>query len=455
MPAPSAAGMGMGGFRRKTHFQSKKNKDFSMKKLFPRLSALVTASAALCAAEALAADVGHLAAVSNVSFTQNANQDVIVTYDLVNDGQPAFVTMDVLTNGVPLPVAAVQSLSGDVSTNLTHFIPDGTGKQIVWKARTDWKGNLTSNATVVVSAHYTNHLEGVYLRVDVTGGTTAEAWPIHFGSVDPDVSSRAFLQDEIWLKCVPAGTFLMGSPDDEPGRSIYPATDETRHAVALTRPFFIGVAPLTRKQWTNMGGTMGTDTDALLQGYETCPAGNLRYSYGSANTTRLDTMLGTLAVKTGLSGFALPTEAQWEYACRADTQGVWADGSPWDPGTTGSTPTVSENLSELGWYSDNSAVSETKVFHPVATKAPNAWGLYDFHGNVWEFVRDEYAAYPAASVTDPKNVPDEPVSSDVVIVRRGGSKDTNASACRAAVRNTGLTAYQTNEATGARLALEF
>ena len=176
-----------------------------MKHLFTRLSSLVTASAMLCAAEALAANVDHLATVSNVSFTQNANQDVIVTYDLANDGQPAFVTMDVLTNGVPLPVAAVQSLSGDVSTNLTDFIADGPDKRIVWKARTDWKGNLTSNATVVVSAHYTNHLEGVYLRVDVSGGMDAESWPTHFGSVDPDVSSTAFLWDELWLKCVPAG----------------------------------------------------------------------------------------------------------------------------------------------------------------------------------------------------------------------------------------------------------
>ena len=90
----------------------------------------------LCAASAFAADVGHLAAVSNVSFTQDSQQDVIVTYDLANHGQPAFVTLDVLTNGVPLPVAAVQTLSGDVSTSLADFIDDGTGKRIVWKART-------------------------------------------------------------------------------------------------------------------------------------------------------------------------------------------------------------------------------------------------------------------------------------------------------------------------------
>ena len=381
---------------------------------------------------------------------------MIVTYDLANNGQPAFVTLDVLTNGVPLPVAAVQTLSGDVSTSLTDFIADGPGKQIVWKARTDWKGNLTSNATVVVSAHYTNHLEGVYLRIDVTGGTSAESWPHHFGSVEPDVTSTAFLWDELWLKCVPAGTFHMGSPENELGRKVYESNDETQHQVTITKPFFIGVTPLTRKQWTNMGGTMGTGTSLLpVEGYESCPAGNLRYSFGSKNGTRLDTMVATLNEKTGLSGFGLPTEAQWEYACRADTQGVWADGSPWEPSITAAKPEKSENLALLGWYGGNSTVSGTKVVHDVATKSPNAWGLYDFHGNVWEFVRDKYAVYPTIPQTDPFIDPGYPVTDEITIVRRGGSKDTNASGCRAAVRNTGIKAYQTNTTTGARLVFEF
>ena len=90
------------------------------------MKTLVSALFPLAALVASAADVTHLATVSNVSFTQNANQDVVVTYDLANDGQPAFITLDVLTNGVPLPVAAVQTVSGDVSSSLADFIADGT-----------------------------------------------------------------------------------------------------------------------------------------------------------------------------------------------------------------------------------------------------------------------------------------------------------------------------------------
>ena len=419
-----------------------------MKKLFPRLSALVTASAALCAAEALAANVGHLAAVSNVSFTQNANQDVVVTYDLANDGQPAFVTLDVLTNGVPLPVAAVQTVSGDVSSSLADFIADGTGKQIVWKARTDWKGNLTSNATVVVSAHYTNHLEGVYLRVDVSGGMDAPTWPHHFGSVEPDVTSRAFLWDELWLKCVPAGTFLMGSPEDEKGRNYY-GYAETQHEVTLTKPYFIGVTPVTRKQWTNMGGSVA---GLAVDGKEGHPAGKINFTWDDVSNTRADTLLARLNQKTGLGGFALPTEAQWEYACRADTQGVWADGSPWDPGITENRPDTSENLDSLGWYSKNSTVSGATSVHQVATKAPNAWGLYDFHGNVWEWCSDWAADYSAEPINDPTG----PTTGEKRI-RRGGSYSTAAFACRAATRNAQEEINKGNqlEANGTRLAFEF
>ena len=405
------------------------------------MKTLVSALFPLAALAASAANVTHLATVSNVSFTQNANQDVIVTYDLANNGQPAFVTMDVLTNGVPLPVAAVQTVSGDVSSSLADFIADGTGKQIVWKARTDWKGNLTSNATVVVSAHYTNHLEGVYLRVDVSGGMDAESWPTHFGSVEPDLTSKAFLWDELWLKCVPAGTFRMGSPEDELNHN----ANETRHQVTITKPFFIGVTPVTRKQWTNMAGKINNlDVD----GYEGCAAGWIRYTYGSASPTRTDTVTNRLNGLTGLVGFNLPTEAQWEYACRADTSSAFNDGSPWDPGTTGDKPTTSANLAELAWYKGN--VGEEA--HNVATRKPNAWGLYDFHGSVWELCRDSAREYAAGAVTDPVGV--IPGNSGTC-VKRGGSTGSDAYGCRSAYRNTTQNVTETAAGNGARLVFEF
>lgn len=408
---------------------------------------------ALCsfAVAAAAGNASGAAVVSNVSFTQNGAQDVVITYDLDNGGNPAFVAFDVLTNGVPLPVAAVVSVSGDFSATLADAVDDGPGKTIVWKARDDWKGNISSNATVVVAARDPGNPVGIHLRVDVTGGTAAKSWPWRFSPADPVVSEKTFLWDEIWLKCVPAGTFVMGSPEDENGREYY-GLDETRHKVTLTKPFFIGVAPVTRKQWTNMGGSLAA---LPLEGLEGVPAGKVNYYYPTGNTG-CNTLLARINAKTGLTGFALPTEAQWEYACRADTQGVWGDGSSYDPGTTGANPSTSANLGRIAWYQGNSAVDGTRGVHQVATKEPNAWGLYDFHGNVWEWCRDWAADYPHESVADPTG-PDTAPETNPRRIRRGGSYNTAAFACRAAIRNAQGESDTGNqiEGNGVRFVFEF
>ena len=401
---------------------------------------------AICSIAAVAAS--GAAVVSNVSFTQNGAQDVIITYDLDNGGNPAFVAFDVLTNGVPLPVAAMQSVSGDFSPTLEDVVEDGPGKTITWKARNDWKGNISSNATVVVAARDPGNPVGIHLRVNVTGGTAAKSWPWRFSPAAPVVSDKTVLRDELWLKCVPAGTFLMGSPEDEKGRNYY-GYAETQHEVTLTKPYFIGVTPVTRKQWTNMGGSVA---GLAVDGKEGHPAGKINFTWDTASNTRADTLLARLNQKTGLGGFALPTEAQWEYACRADTQGVWADGSSWDPGITENLPDTSENLDSLGWYSKNSTVSGATSVHQVATKAPNAWGLYDFHGNVWEWCSDWAADYSAEPIDDPTG----PTTGEKRI-RRGGSYSTAAFACRAATRNAQEEINKGNqlEANGIRLAFEF
>ena len=107
--------------------------------------------------------------------------------------------------------------------------------------------------------------------------------------------------------------------------------------------------------------------------------------------------------------FRLPTEAEWEYACRAGTKGAYAG-----------------NLDDLAWYWKNSA----KTTHPVGQKKPNAWGLYDMHGNVWEWCSDWYGAYPAGTVTDPTGP-----AAGADRVNRGGCWVNIATHCRSANRN--------------------
>ena len=128
--------------------------------------------------------------------------------------------------------------------------------------------------------------------------------------------------------------------------------------------------------------------------------------------------------------YRLPTEAEWEYAARAGTQTAYHFGN------------AAQRLGQYGWYRDNSA-SET---HPVGQKRPNAWGLYDIHGNVWEWTADWYAYYPRGAMPDPRRP-----RLRAIRVNRGGSWRSNAHYCRAAYRGWNLPDRR-HDALGFRLA---
>ena len=123
----------------------------------------------------------------------------------------------------------------------------------------------------------------------------------------------------------------------------------------------------------------------------------------------------------GCLGYRLPTEAEWEYAARAGTQTAYHTGVNTQTNTCNNDP----NLNLAGWYCGNAA----NTTHPVGLKQVNAWGLYDMHGNVWEWVQDWYAAYPAGAAVDPVGP-----AAGVNGVKRGGSWNDNARYARAAYR---------------------
>jgi formylglycine-generating enzyme required for sulfatase activity len=215
------------------------------------------------------------------------------------------------------------------------------------------------------------------------------------------------------LAYIPAGEFEMGSPIGEKGR----AEDELQHRVKLTRRFRIGVTEVTQGQWEavmgyNRSNFKGSDL----------PVEKISWREAVAFCKKLS--------KEESKRYRLPTEAEWEYACRAGATGAF--------GGTG-------KIDEMAWYADNS--EETS--HPVGTKGANAWGLNDMHGNVAEWCSDRYGAeYPEGEAVDPNGQ-----GEGTYRVVRGGSWSHFARACRCAARSSVPESYQLRQ-TGLRVVME-
>jgi len=195
---------------------------------------------------------------------------------------------------------------------------------------------------------------------------------------------------------VPKGEFMMGSPSNEEGRY----DDETQHLVKLTKPFYLGETEVTQAQWEKLMGSNRSRFKGDSLPVETVSWNDCRDYLEKAGT-----------------GYRLPTEAEWEYACRADTTTRFHSGDS------------DSSLDAVAWYDDNS----NRNTHPVARKQPNDWGFYDMHGNVWEWCQDWHGDYPRGTASDPSGPPS---GEDRVL--RGGSWFLNPWDCRSANRRRNL-----------------
>jgi formylglycine-generating enzyme required for sulfatase activity len=204
---------------------------------------------------------------------------------------------------------------------------------------------------------------------------------------------------------IPAGTFIMGSPDSDPDAH---DREKPPHQVTLSQDFYLGKYPVTQAQWE---AVMGTNPSRFFKGADR-PVGQVSWDDVQAFMQKLNE-------REGVDHYRLPTEAEWEYACRAGSGTRYHFGDD------------AARLSDYAWYRAN---SEGQT-HPVGQKQPNAWGLYDMHGNVWEWVQDWYGAYTANPVTNPIG----PTSgADHVI--RGGCWSHPARHARSAFRSRPLPA---------------
>ena len=315
-------------------------------------------------------------------------------------------------------VAASNALSGDMGSEEELH-------RIVWNLEKQGINIQSSNVTFTV----TYYDAPLYCVVDLSAGAKASLYPVTYLHAPP---SGGFNTDEykttkLVLKRVNAGTFKMGAPLGESGREKF----ETQHQVTLTKPYYIGVFEVTQKQWKLVMGSnpskfSGDKRPVEQVSWDAIRGDSETYNWPESSAVDANSFIGRLRARTGLE-FDLPTEAQWEYACRAGRTTAYSYG-------------VSEN-GDYMWYSSNSS-SQT---HEVGTKKPNEWELYDMHGNVREWCLDAWSDFETAAVVDPKGG-----SSGGTRVFRGGDWDRFAGYCRSASRSSWFS-YSTDDSWGFRL----
>jgi formylglycine-generating enzyme required for sulfatase activity len=183
----------------------------------------------------------------------------------------------------------------------------------------------------------------------------------------------------VWIE---PGTFLMGSQAAEPERE---EGEGPRHEVTISRGFWLGKYEITQEQWAAVTHTSPWSGQAFVVEDPKCPASYISWEDVQA-------FIRLLNEADGSTAYRLPTEAEWEYACRAGTTTYWFFGDDSAP------------LGEYAWYKVNAWDLGEQYAHPVGAKRPNPWGLYDVYGNVWEWVQDWFSDtyYGNSPAVDPQ-----------------------------------------------------
>ena len=295
--------------------------------------------------------------------------------------------------------------SGTVQGNGAH--------KIYWTPGSDFDTISSGSMRIKVTGEVVPPPPKTFMTIDLSDGS------VSYSPEPPESWTEEYKTTKLALKRIEAGTFLMGSPADFSKRG---DTDLYQHEVTLTKPYYIGVFEVTQAQYELITGNNPSHVLAPTRPVESADFTTLRGSDG---------FFQKLNAKTGLT-FDLPTEAQWEMACRAGTttslnNGTDIQSDDWDP-----------NLAHLGRYSgnleDNIPSLQYNDYHTlVGSYLPNAWGLYDMHGNVEEWCLD-WIDNSHLHNTDPTVDEVGNLTGNYATVR-GGGWGKNGHACCSASRN--------------------
>ena len=318
-----------------------------------------------------------------------------------------------------------------------------------------WATNAATGAKAVVKAMPVLKQKPKYVVIDLSGGTNATHYSLSYLNDVPEGGwSDEYKTSKLVLRHIPAGSFVMGGRNtDYPG-----AVNTNLHMVTITRDFYMGVFEVTQRQWELvMGNRPSSFTNETC--YATRPVENVSYQdirgkdkgVKWPQTTDVDdgSFMDVLRRKVGMNGFDLPTEAQWEYACRAGTTTALNDGLNLSDMTNAvELATTARYAYNSGWSKDiyqgladgyqwtDFACGTEKGPDKVGNYAPNAFGLYDMHGNIYDLCLDVYGI-PKGSI-DPcgwESGHVEPPLKQERRVSRGGSWRHRAYSCSSAGRD--------------------
>ena len=401
-------------------------------------------------AASLAAFADPLLLPDSVTLTQNRSHDAVVSYVLAS--APAIVTLEMQTNTlangegewIDIGGENVQTVSGDVN----RVVRTEGSHTIKWKAAKDWPDREIDGGRVraVVTAWPTNAPpRWLVAGFDTTGDIRFYASSNY---VPGGISSDLYKTNSLLMRRIDAAgvEWWMGTPESE---SIRSDNREYYHRVTLSEDYYIGVYEVTQGQYRKMcdatvypvSSPLNKASNDSFAGYDDSdfrPVGKLtmpllrgmnsagtQYSWPqTGHSVSSGSVIGQLRTKTGdIAEFDLPTEAQWEFACRAGTTTQFYNGSATD-----------DNYKKIGWYTGNCKIDGMQQTHPVGLKIPNAWGLYDMAGNVQERCLDRnfdsdgfLATLPPDWMTGGISVDPEGVRSGVIsdgkiqMMIRGGS----------------------------------
>jgi len=297
-----------------------------------------------------------------------------------------------------------------VSGNTTLSLPSASGNigiQFTIKKIDTSSSTVTISGTIDGESNPQLTEQNSYITIISNGNAWYKVG--EYVATETSSADQTYISNSLGMtfRLIPAGTFVMGSPSDELGRD---TDDETQYSVTISESFYIQTTEVTQGQWKDVMGNNPSHYDSCGLN---CPVDKVSWEDAQTFIATLNAM--------GEGSYTFPTEAQWEYAARAGSNKAFANGGISDT-------TTDSNLDVMGWCDDSNSGSTP---HAVAQKQPNAWGLYDMHGNVYEWCQDWYGTYPDISVTDPGGA-----SSGSNRVIRGGYWGNPAENCRSANRNS-------------------